>query len=505
MNLPVALSSLAFALLHALWQGAVIAALAWFAIRVLLRRSSASTRFAVMHAAIWSTLVALLWTWSALASDARSIAIATTTAPAGPGPSTLPWWVLGAWTTGAAWHAMRLVGGLVGVARWRRDALAVGDAWLGALGSLRRTMGVARPVAIGALARLDAPVVFGALRPMILVPAAWAAGVPTAAMRAALAHELAHVLRHDYGIGLALHAIAAIFHFHPAVRWMLRELDVLRELACDELAITRAIDPVEFAQALAELEGLRVLDAPVLAANGAPLVQRIEHLVTHPTTTLRPVVRTPLVTAIVALAIATVPPLFAFACQVDGEAARPREGVVAGTEVDTETDTDAAPTLAVPWLRGPLDAHAAAIDAAARRHGVDPSLLAIVTWVESRGQADARSTMGARGLMQLMPETAAGIALERGLSDHRVERLDDAAYNLDLGAYHLATLIDNYGGGDELDADVIGLAAAAYNGGPRRVEAWLAGEALPEETARYREVVVAMWQARHDAEAPRLD
>lgn len=502
MSLPVALSSLAAALLHALWQGAVIAGLAWFATRVLLRRRSASTRFAVMHAAIWSTLVALLWTWSALGRAEGSIT--TATANSGDAPSMLPWWVLGAWTTGAAWHAARLVGGLVGVARWRRDALALDGPWHGALTSLRRTMGVARPVAIGALARLDAPIVFGVLRPMILVPAAWAAGVPTAAMRAALAHELAHVVRHDYGIGLALHAIAAIFHFHPAVRWMLRELDVLRELACDELAITRAIDPVEFAQALAELEGLRVLDAPVLAANGAPLVQRIQHLVTHPTTT-RPVVRAPLVTAIVAVAIATVPPLFAFACQVDGEAARPREGVVAGTEVDTETDTDRAPTLAVPWLRGRLDAHAAAIAGAAHRHGVDPSLLAIVTWVESRGQADARSTMGARGLMQLMPETAAGIALERGLVDHRVERLDDATYNLDLGAYHLAALIDTYGGGDELDADVIGLAAAAYNGGPRRVEAWLAGEALPEETARYREVVVAMWQARHDAEPPRID
>jgi soluble lytic murein transglycosylase-like protein len=498
MNL---LSSLAFALLHALWQGAAIAGLAWFATRVLLQRRSASTRFAVMHAAIWSTLVAFLWTWSALGSAAQSIA--TGAAVPSAAPSMLPWWVLGAWATGATWHAARLVGGLVGVARWRRDALALDGPWHGALTSLRRTMGVARPVAIGALARLDAPIVFGVLRPMILVPAAWAAGVPTAAMRAALAHELAHVVRHDYGIGLALHAIAALFHFHPGVRWMLRELDVLRELACDELAITRAIDPVEFAQALAELEGLRVLDAPVLAANGAPLVQRIQHLVTHPTTA-RPVVRAPLVTAIVALAIATVPPLFAFACQVEGEPARPREVVITGTEVDGGTDTD-APALAVPWLRGRLDDHAAAIDAAARRHGVDPSLLAIVTWVESRGHADARSTMGARGLMQLMPETAAGIALERGLVDHRIERLDDAAYNLDLGAYHLAALIDTYGGGDELDADVIGLAAAAYNGGPRRVDAWLAGEALPEETARYREIVVAMWQARHDAEAPRLD
>ncbi|MBC7974123.1 MAG: lytic transglycosylase domain-containing protein, partial [Myxococcales bacterium] len=145
------------------------------------------------------------------------------------------------------------------------------------------------------------------------------------------------------------------------------------------------------------------------------------------------------------------------------------------------------------------------IDAAARRHGVDPSLLAIVTWVESHGDPDARSPSGARGLMQLMPRTAAQIARERGLTGHDEARLDDPAYNLDLGAYHLAELIEEYGAGDDLDADTVALAAAAYNGGSTRVDAWLAGGTLPDETQRYKDVVVSLWQARELERAPELE
>jgi soluble lytic murein transglycosylase len=106
--------------------------------------------------------------------------------------------------------------------------------------------------------------------------------------------------------------------------------------------------------------------------------------------------------------------------------------------------------------------------------------------------------------MQLMPKTAAAIADERGLADHREELLDDPHYNLDLGAYHLAELIDVYGGGDELDADTIALAAAAYNGGQDSADAWLRGRPLREETARDSALVVALWNERELPESETL-
>jgi soluble lytic murein transglycosylase-like protein len=160
--------------------------------------------------------------------------------------------------------------------------------------------------------------------------------------------------------------------------------------------------------------------------------------------------------------------------------------------------------IPVAWLEDDLLPVARELDAAAKRHRVDPALLAIVTWVESRGMVDARSPMGARGLMQLMPGTAEQIAAARGLADHRVELLDDPSYNLDMGAYHLAELIDEYGGGDELDADTIALAAAAYNGGRKSADAWLQGKPLPDETAHYQKLVVALWNERELPESTTL-
>jgi soluble lytic murein transglycosylase-like protein len=149
-------------------------------------------------------------------------------------------------------------------------------------------------------------------------------------------------------------------------------------------------------------------------------------------------------------------------------------------------------------LPSEVQALAPELEAAARRHGVDPDLLAIVVLVESGGDPSARSPMGARGLMQLMPKTAAKIAEERGLSDHDEARLDDPDYNLDLGAYFLAHQLDQWGS--------VELAAAAYNGGERAVERWLAGEGeLSDETTRYKALVEALWQERHAARSATLD
>ncbi len=94
---------------------------------------------------------------------------------------------------------------------------------------------------------------------------------------------------------------------------------------------------------------------------------------------------------------------------------------------------------------------AAAIDAIARRHGIDPRLLTALVWTESNFRADAVSHAGALGLAQLMPATARGLGV-----DPR-----DPLANLDGGARYLRAQLDAFGRVD--------LALAAYNAGPARV------------------------------------
>ena len=105
-------------------------------------------------------------------------------------------------------------------------------------------------------------------------------------------------------------------------------------------------------------------------------------------------------------------------------------------------------TLANPEL-------ARMIHTAAQKYGVDPKLVSAVAEVESGGHQDAVSSTGAVGVMQLMPETAAGL----GVDPYRMES------NVEGGAKYLREMLDTF------DGDVK-KAVAAYNAGPNAVKAY---------------------------------
>ena len=100
----------------------------------------------------------------------------------------------------------------------------------------------------------------------------------------------------------------------------------------------------------------------------------------------------------------------------------------------------------------------------ARNYDVDPALLAAVIYQESKFKADARSSSGAIGLMQLLPDTAKGIALHTGGSGFRVADLYDPEINVRYGAWYLRHLMRKYA--DERTA------LAAYNAGQDNVDRW---------------------------------
>jgi soluble lytic murein transglycosylase len=100
----------------------------------------------------------------------------------------------------------------------------------------------------------------------------------------------------------------------------------------------------------------------------------------------------------------------------------------------------------------------------ASNYSLDPALLAAVIYQESKFEADAKSASGAIGLMQLLPDTAKGIALHTGGSEFRVADLYNPEINIRYGAWYLRHLLRKYG--DETTA------LAAYNAGQSNVDRW---------------------------------
>ena len=116
----------------------------------------------------------------------------------------------------------------------------------------------------------------------------------------------------------------------------------------------------------------------------------------------------------------------------------------------------------------------------AREYGLDEAWVLGVARQESRFIADARSSAGATGLMQLMPATARWVAGKLGLQGFRQAVVTDLDINISLGTYYLKHVLET------LDNQPV-LASAGYNAGPGRARAWRSHEQM--ESAIYTETI----------------
>jgi soluble lytic murein transglycosylase len=148
-------------------------------------------------------------------------------------------------------------------------------------------------------------------------------------------------------------------------------------------------------------------------------------------------------------------------------------GLVAGVLVVNGTVHKAIDEFTLP-----LD-HEDIIRQQADEKGVDAALIAAVIDTESKFSAGAKSSAGARGLMQITPEAAEDIARHSGATTFHTSDLSNPEINIKYGTYLLAERIAFYGG------DVVA-ALASYNAGPGPVEKW-GGNAMSIDDITYPE------------------
>ena len=293
--------ALGWSLIHLMWQGLLVGVAAALAL-VVLRDARPQLRYAVSCAALLSCLLLpAAGVVNGLRSDAGFQRERRVAAP-GIGtidrePEIVPFRSWGAvlhsgvpalvavWSIIAALLALRLLIGIRWVSRVASSGAANTDTALQLrLARLAKALGIRRAVFLRIVTEFDSPVAAGVWRPVVMVPAALVTRMPVEMIEALLAHELAHIRRHDYLVNMIQSAVESLLFYHPVVWWLSRRIRIEREQIADALAAQVLGEPRRLAVALhglAEFQLARTAIPVTLAthANGGDLMARIQRLI----------------------------------------------------------------------------------------------------------------------------------------------------------------------------------------------------------------------------------
>ena len=292
---------LGWTLLHFLWQGTALAALA--AVLMGLCRS-ATARYVVAVGTLALMLATpasyvLLLASIQFAGPCNIFSASGHAAPQPmewysiPSPTSLPLlspsdalpWLVEAWLFGVAFFSLRSAGGFLLLERERRRQSTPPSARvLDMCRGLQHKLRLERTIRYCECKWLQAPAVIGWFRPIVLLPVTALTGLSEEQLRSVIAHELAHIQRLDPFVNLFQIVVETLLFYHPAVWWLNRRIRAEREHCCDDVAVSLCHNPVEYARALTLMEEWRSAPILAMAANRGPLSERIFRVLGRRTT-----------------------------------------------------------------------------------------------------------------------------------------------------------------------------------------------------------------------------
>ena len=327
------LNALGWALLHFIWQGAVVA-LVLAGLLFVLKGYTARIRYGLaLSAMLFMPIIFAITTWKIWSASQEVRAYSQPVSPAIPSASSLvtplqvernenstagteivsqpathlntsaitesphfsvrskQWvinqiesllpWIVSLWLVGLLALSSRLTIGLRHVQRLKsKDVVPVTAQLQAHLVDLCERMRISRSVHLLESALIQVPTTIGSLRPVVLLPASALTGLTPSQLEMIMAHELAHIRRHDYLFNLIQTVIEILFFYHPTVWWIGNRVRVERENCCDDLAVAVCGDPLTYAHALTKMEQLRGVSPQLaMAANNGSLLHRIRRLV----------------------------------------------------------------------------------------------------------------------------------------------------------------------------------------------------------------------------------
>lgn len=304
---------IATVLVSALWQPAVVAGGAWLVLR-LSRCSNATTKHAVWSVALAASVVlpfasaaAVFFPKAQVPSSAAATTISVPPAARFTHVDTKPAAVMserflpqierprvvvhasfaqvavGIWALAALALAGQLAFSFLYLERLKRDALPLPVDQRADLARWHHAEKGQRDVRICVSSEISVPVAVGIFDAMILLPKGLIEELDAADLDRVLLHELAHVRRSDDWVNLLERFALALFFFSPALYVIARQMDLEREVACDDWVLAQALENVPYARCLTRIVEMtnwphRALAAPGVFVTRKSMSIRIERL-----------------------------------------------------------------------------------------------------------------------------------------------------------------------------------------------------------------------------------
>jgi beta-lactamase regulating signal transducer with metallopeptidase domain len=293
--------ALGWTLIHSLWQSGIIALLLGFAFIALHQKSAhvryltASGAFIAVFGAAFTTFFALLEFHEVASApssavvpiyvfaEVENISKDSITAFEEYFSEHLPF-IVSFWYVGVTFLMLRFLAAYAYTKRLKTYRVTPALPRIeDTAKQIAHDLGLTSQVYVAESPLIDMPMVLGALKPVILLPIGMMNGLSVKETESILAHEIAHIKRHDYLINLLQSFGEILLFFNPFVWWISSLIRKERENCCDDIAVAYTGDRLTYAKSLAAVEELRqVRLAVAFGGQKKTLLQRVKRIIEVP-------------------------------------------------------------------------------------------------------------------------------------------------------------------------------------------------------------------------------
>jgi beta-lactamase regulating signal transducer with metallopeptidase domain len=187
------------------------------------------------------------------------------------------------WVIGVVFYFVRHLGNFVALKQLKaRSQQSVPKKILKSIENIKFRVGLNFTVDFRLSSEITVPITYGIFKPIVLLPLGLIMQLSPAQLEAIIAHELAHIRRHDFAVNLLQSVLEILFFYHPAFWWVNGLVKEAREHIADDIAIQAGVKAIDLANALAIVANDAVEKSPELAmaahSSNFPLLNRIKRM-----------------------------------------------------------------------------------------------------------------------------------------------------------------------------------------------------------------------------------